>query len=321
MDHALAAWQQHLTEQTDRTGATVAEYVGDARRFIAWISRDLPSCRPADVTVLDAKAYRHFLLAAGRAPATINRALISLTLFFDAAGRSYDNPFRRLERVAHVEAAPTSLTRSDWNAVRRAAAHAASRDHGLALAIVGLMRYAGPRVAEVAALQLGDVVLSPRRGLLIIRRGKGLKHREVPLIEDARDALDAYLAHRRTLADHWHQKALVRKQPPPLWAQWPDGHLFLGQRGPLTERGMRDLVATIGVAAKLDAPLHPHALRHTFATALLDPAAYGSDRLPATLPAVQALLGHSDLNATAVYTRASQADLARMMGERDDPTR
>ena len=317
MNIALVAWHQHLTTQTDCGSTTVAEYIGDARRFIAWISIDLPTCRPTDVTVLDAKAYRQFLLDAGRAPATINRALISLTLFFDAAGRTGDNPFRRLERIAQVKAAPKALTRQDWNAVRRAAEQAVVRDHGLALALVGLMRYAGPRVAEVAALQLADMVISPRRGLLTIRHGKGLKHRDVPLIHEARDAMEAYVAHRRTLADHWQRKALVRKQPPPSWARWPDGHLFLGQRGPLTERGIRDIVATIGTAAKLDQPLYPHALRHTFATALLDPVAYGVDRPPATLPAVQALLGHSDLNATAVYTRASQADLARMMGEID----
>lgn len=231
MNAALAIWQQHLSAQTDRDPATVAEYVGDVRRFIAWVITDLPACRPADVTVLDAKAYRQFLLDAGRAPATINRALISLTLFFDATGRNSNNPFRRLERVAQVEAAPKALTRYEWNAVRRTAEQAAARDHGLALALVSLMRYAGPRVAEVAALQLGDVLISPRRGLLTIRRGKGLKHREVPLIQDARDAFGPYLEHRRNLADHWRTKALLRKQPSPTWRNGRMGIFFLGSVG------------------------------------------------------------------------------------------
>ena len=321
MDAALTAWQQRLSTQTDCSPTTIAEYVGDVRRFIAWITIDVPTCRPADVSILDAKAYRQFLFDAGRAPATINRALVSLTLFFDTTGRSSDNPFRGLQRIEQVEVAPKALTRQEWNAVRRAAEQPALRDHGLALAIVSLIRYAGPRVGEVAALHLGDLALSPRRGLLTIRRGKGLKHREVPLIQEVRDALQPYLAHRQTLAHHWHQKSLLRKEPSPAWAQWPQGHFFLGQRGPLTERGIRDIVAAIGLAAKLEDALHPHALRHTFATALLDPHAYGIDRPPATLPAVQVLLGHSDLNATAVYTRASHADLARMMGERDETGR
>ncbi len=115
MDAALAAWQQHLTAQTDCASATVTEYVGDVQRFIRWITLDLPHCSPADITMRDANAYRQRLLDADRAPATINRALTSLTLFFDAAGRRRDNPFRHVERVAQVVTAPNALTRQDWH--------------------------------------------------------------------------------------------------------------------------------------------------------------------------------------------------------------
>jgi site-specific recombinase XerD len=83
MEAALTAWQQYLSTQTDCSPTTITEYVADVRRFMAWIASDLLTCRPADVSVLDAKAYRQFLFDAGRAPATINRALVSLTLFFD----------------------------------------------------------------------------------------------------------------------------------------------------------------------------------------------------------------------------------------------
>ena len=55
-------------------------------------------------------------------------------------------------------------------------------------------------------------------------------------------------------------------------------------------------------------------LRHTFAKALLDPAAYGLDRPPMPLPAIQQLLGHADISTTTIYTRVSADDLARMMG-------
>jgi hypothetical protein len=95
-------------------------------------------------------------------------------------------------------------------------------------------------------------------------------------------------------------RAQVRRQPVPAWADWPDGQLFLGQRGPLTERGIREIVAQLGQAAKLD------------------PAAYGLGRPPASLPAVQALLGHADIATTALYTCASPADLARLLGEPSD---
>src|SRR5215470_7419845 len=99
-----------------------------------------------------------------------------------------------------------------------------------------------------------------------------------------------------------------------LGVGFPDGHLFLGQRGPLAERGIREIIAKLGQAAKLASPLGPHDLRHTFAKALLDPAAYGLDRPPMPLPAIQQLLGHADIATTTIYTRVSADDLARMMG-------
>jgi len=92
-----------------------------------------------------------------------------------------------------------------------------ARDHGLALALVCLMRYAGPRVGEVAALRLPDARLSARRGLLVIRRGKELKYREVPLVVEAREPLEDYLTHRRDLARHWARKADTWEAPPPAW--------------------------------------------------------------------------------------------------------
>jgi site-specific recombinase XerD len=98
-------------------------------------------------------------------------------LFFDTLDDI--NPFRYLTMIEMVEPAPIALSKTEWNAVRRYAEQLVRRDHGLALAT--LFRSAGPRVSEVAALQIPDAQVSARRGLLIIRRGKGLKHREIPL--------------------------------------------------------------------------------------------------------------------------------------------
>ena len=319
LNTSITAWEQELTRESGRSTATVQQYVGDARRFAAWFLSYAPGSTLADLTPGDMRSYRDTILASGHAPSTINRALVSLALLCDHAGRQGDNPVRRVDPVDEVVQAPRALTRLEWNAVRRAAEQRVRRDHGLALALVCLMRYAGPRVGEVAALQLADIVLSARRGTLIIRRGKGVKHREVPLIAEAREPLQSYLETRQRLAERWAQRGQAHGQPVPTWATWPDGHLFLSQRGPLTDRGIRVIVAQLGQTAKFDHALSPHQLRHTFATALLDPTAYGFDRPPATLPAVQALLGHADIATTAGYTRASAADLARMLGEPSDP--
>jgi len=204
--------------------------------------------------------------------------------------------------IEMVEPAPVALSKTEWNAVRRSAEAATRRDHGLALALATLFRYAGPRVSEVAALQIPDVQVSARRGLLIIRRGKGLKHREVPLVQEVREPLDAYFKHREHLAEQWRERAATRGEAVASWSRWPDGHLFLGQRGPLAERGIREIIAKLGQAAKLTSPLGPHDLRHTFAKSPLDPAAYGLDRPPMPLPAIQQLLGHADITTTTIYT-------------------
>jgi site-specific recombinase XerD len=312
MWNEIAAWQETLTQRPDLSAKTIALYTQDARRFATRLQSEHPGLGATEVTSTDAKTYRDHLLAKRYAPTTINRALTSLMLFFDTIEGT--NPFRNLTMIDFVEPAPVALSKTEWNAVRRCAEQAARRDHGLAFALATLFRYAGPRVSEVAALQIPDVQISARRGLLIIRRGKGLKHREIPLVQEARDPLDVYFNHREQVAEHWRWRARVQGEAVADWSRWPDGHLFLGQRGPLAVRGIREIIVKLGQAAKLSSPLGPHDLRHTFAKSLLDPAAYGLDRSPMPLPAIQQLLGHADIATTTIYTRVSADDLARMMG-------
>src|SRR5260370_25574297 len=303
MWNEIAAWQEQLHLRPDLSAKTIALYTQDVRRFATWLQLEHPGLKATEVTSTDAKTYRDHLLAKRYAPTTINRALISLMLFFDTIEGT--NPFRNLTMIEIVEPAPVALSKTEWNAVRRYAEVAARRDHGLAFALVTLFRYAGPRVSEVAALQIPDVQVSARRGLLIIRRGKGLKHREIPLVQEAREPLEAYFTYREHLAEQWRERAAVRGETVAAWSRWPDGHLFLGQRGPLVERGIREIIAKLGQAAKLPSPLGPHDLRHTFAKALLDPTAYGLDRPPMPLPALHQLLAHADIPTTTIYTQAS----------------
>jgi len=311
----VVAWTEYLTTHSTFAPATIRRYIYDADQFVRWLYTNTLDHRLSQVTAGDARDYRDTLLAAGRKPATVNRTRTSLAVLLDAHGHRANNPFRRLRPVEEVPSAPKALRRTEWNAVRRAAKLKMRRDDGLALALICLMRYAGLRVGEVAALTVPDIMLSARRGRVIVRRGKGLKRREVPLVLDVREPLEDYLVHRRHLAERWQLRQRTVGLPMPTWAAWPEGHLFLGQRGPLRERGMREIVAKLGDAAKLEQPLFPHALRHTFATALLNPQAYGFDRPSAPLTAVQDLLGHADPATTARYTRATQDDLARLMGE------
>ncbi len=138
---------------------------------------------------------------------------------------------------------------------------------------------AGLRVSEVAAIDVTDV--DPLGGLVRVRSGKGRKARVVPLGPVALDAVRAWLA----------EGAVA------------DGPLFRNVRGGrLTTRGIYDIVRAAGVNNDL-AGVHPHALRHSFATHLL---ANGAD-----IRSIQEMLGHASLSTTQRYTQVELDQLRR----------
>jgi site-specific recombinase XerD len=146
-------------------------------------------------------------------------------------------------------------------------------------AVLELLYGSGLRVAELSGLELGDVDLRGRR---ITVWGKGSKQRQIPLSEPAADAVHGWLERGRTALAEGH---------PPVEA------LFLNRRG--RRLGPRDVRRVLDRRAA--SPTHPHALRHTFATHLLDG---GAD-----LRVVQELLGHASLETTQVYTHVSKERL------------
>jgi site-specific recombinase XerD len=97
MWNEIAAWQEVLTQRPDLSDKTIALYTQDARRFATWLQSEHAGLKAIEVTPIDAKTYRDHLLAQRFAPATINRALISLMLFFDTIGGT--NPFRHLTMI------------------------------------------------------------------------------------------------------------------------------------------------------------------------------------------------------------------------------
>jgi len=149
------------------------------------------------------------------------------------------------------------------------------------LAIFEFLYGCGLRISELAGLNLEDFDFSER---WIRVRGKGKKERQVPYAGKASDALDRYLA--------------IRKP-----ATSGERALFLNHRGErLTDRGARGIVKFYAEhVAPNDSSIHPHSLRHAYATHLLSD---GAD-----LRAIQELLGHARLSTTQKYTQVSVADL------------
>jgi len=147
-------------------------------------------------------------------------------------------------------------------------------------ALIMLMLHTGLRVSEVSNLRIGDISISPRKGAIMVRGGKGEKFRTVPLNSNVRNALKAYLSVRPSV-NH--------------------DYLFVGQKGErLKPPGIYYVVKKYGYEARID-NISPHTLRHTFGKNLVD-AGVALDR-------VATLLGHGSLNTTRIYTVPSQEDL------------
>ncbi|MDQ4065451.1 MAG: tyrosine-type recombinase/integrase [Actinomycetota bacterium] len=148
--------------------------------------------------------------------------------------------------------------------------------------LLELLYGSGLRVAELCALDVDDIDLASNA---ITVTGKGRKQRRVPLSAPARRALDNYIRNARA----------------ELMSEKSDAALFLNKRGTrLNPRSVRAVMSKYLRAEGLD-PVNPHALRHSFATHLLDG---GAD-----LRAVQELLGHESLATTQVYTHVSSERL------------
>jgi site-specific recombinase XerD len=143
-------------------------------------------------------------------------------------------------------------------------------------AVLELLYGSGLRVAELCGLSLGDLELA--QGRLTVW-GKGSKQRQVPVSEPAASAIEGWLQRGRA--------ALAADHP-------PTDAVFLNKRG--KRLGPRDVRRILD--RRSSSPTHPHALRHTFATHLLDG---GAD-----LRVVQELLGHASLETTQVYTHVSK---------------
>ena len=236
---------------------------------------------PATASAEQVEAWLADLRARGQAPSSVARRAAAARSFYRhlvALGQRADNPAAEIDLPRRRRRLPRSLSLGEVERLIDAANGTTPRSFR-DRALVELLYGAGLRVSEAVGLERGGVDLEARTVRCI---GKGDKERVVPLGSQAMEALRRYLARGRPYLDRRHRP-----------------ELFLNaQGGPLTRGGAFLILRRLAAEAGLDAErIHPHLLRHSFATHLLEG---GAD-----LRSVQEMLGHADLGTTELYTHVS----------------
>ncbi len=290
---AVEALLTHLRVEAGASPHTLAAYRGDLLDLAADLSAQGVAA-PASATPGD--LVRHIASLSheqGLAPASVARklaAIRTLYRFLQARGVVLEPPTDWLEKPSLWRRLPKSLSPSKMRRLVEApTAWASGEPSALALrdrAILETLYSSGLRASELCNLSLRDV-LRELRALRVA--GKGRKERLVPVGAPALCAVDAYLEQARP--------DLSRRRSP------PSDRLFLTRTGrPLERVRVWQIVKTWAARAGLG-DVHPHMLRHSFATHLLSG---GAD-----LRVVQELLGHADVATTQIYTHVDASHLKR----------
>jgi integrase/recombinase XerC len=279
--------QDYLAElgRQNASPHTLRNYGADLQQFLDYFTP--PGGPPPPPSGIDAAALREWLGALHRdklAAVTLRRKLSTVRSFYRhlvREGKVAVNVAKLLRTPKAPKKLPTVPTAEQTNNLIDAMATAdLKRPHPTRdLAIFEMLYGCGLRVSELCGLNLDDI---DRAEKWLRVRGKGKKERQVPYGAKAAAALDAYLADR---------------QPAPA-----ESAVFLNHSGNrIGDRAVRAIVKLYGTALGGDSSLHPHSLRHAYATHLLSD---GAD-----LRSIQELLGHERLSTTQRYTQVSLEDL------------
>jgi integrase/recombinase XerC len=288
---AVEQFITYLQGERQYSPETVKAYQEDLTEFSQFL-RDNGGAKPwTQIDQLDVEVYLSDLYDHHYARTTIARKLSTLRSFYSflmSNGQAQDDPFAYVQLKHHQNHLPRFFYEREMTALFAAAAanpndQLATRDS----AILEILYGTGIRVSECVNLTLPDIDFDNR---IMLIHGKGNKERYVPFGHYATDALQQYFTAART----------------PLMAQYHQQHAFVfinAHGGQITAAGVTYLLNQIIKRSTLTTDIHPHMLRHTFATHLLN---NGAD-----LRSVQELLGHSSLSTTQIYTHVTREHLQR----------
>lgn len=291
MQKELAQYQSYLQAERGYSSLTVHAYIKDISAFVAYLTDNGGFQSFQGVESLDIRVYLSSLYEKKLARTTIARKVSSLKNFYAylvKEGLAEDNPLEGIVLRKHQAHLPEFLYDSELKALFKVAYD--QQDHPQYRRDAALLEFlfaTGVRVSELAGLTISQLDLANQ---LVLVHGKGNKDRYVPFGSYAKKALADYLENDRPelLAKNRHSDK-------------PEEVFLNVHGGALTAAGVTYILQELMNKTSLTAKIHPHMLRHTFATTLLN---RGAD-----MRTVQELLGHANLSTTQIYTHVSKAML------------
>jgi integrase/recombinase XerD len=293
----LDAFLEMLSAERGAAKNTLDAYrrdLADAQGFLTARGASLNAAKAEDL-----QAYARDLAARGMSPATAQRRRSALRQFYRFLledGARTDDPSSLLEAPKKGRGLPKAPREDAVEALFAAAAALLGPQGARTRCLLELIYGAGLRVSELVGLPLSAL---PREGEGALRvKGKGGKERLIPLGGAARRAAEEYRAVRETFLPQGDTRAAARAASYLFPSDAKEGHL--------TRRRFAQILDELALKAGLDPQsLSPHALRHAFATHLLQ---RGAD-----LRAVQKLLGHADIATTQIYTHVLDETLRELV--------
>lgn len=286
---ALSSFIEYLQIEKNSSHYTIENYKRDIQEFFQFLNEqgiaDITSVEYFDVRLFLTNLYEKKL--SKRTVARKTSCLRSFYKFLLREGDVKDNPFSLVSLPKKDQRLPRFLYEKEMKLLFSSL----KKDSPIGIrnnALLELLYATGIRVSECCEIKLQDIDLS--LGTVLVH-GKGKKDRYVPVGRYAQEAIDLYIRTARMEMTSSDAKAHV--------------YLFVNFRGdPLTPRGVRYILNELIKKSAADGSLHPHMLRHSFATHLLN---NGAD-----IRTVQELLGHSKISSTQVYTHVTKDQLKKV---------
>ena len=280
----IEEFEQHLRTERRLSPHTIKSYKRDLEKLAFWCSKKSSSI-PENINVQDIRACLSGLHRGGLGGRSIQRWLSSLRTFFNYGIKNQwltTNPADGLAAPKSPKKLPKTLDVDQVNQFLslKTASWIDYRDH----AIIELLYSSGLRLAELSGLNLTDIDLKEAS---ITVTGKGNKTRYLPVGKQAISALKIWLKHRQEIAS----------------TDLPAMFLSVYSKR-LSPRGIQDRLKKISIRQGMQRRVHPHMLRHSFASHMLESSG--------DLRAVQELLGHQNISTTQVYTHLDFQHLAKV---------